>query len=166
MLIRGRLLSGFIKSGQSVRLLGKNSDENVASVVSFNKSHSGFDVLVLDAFCNDNPYHCNGLWVVGINSGEFTFIVNGIFEIAGRDTVVTGEVSSGNVKVGDTLSLLNHNGINTSVVVSGIEYFRLLVDKAKEGDDVGIFLRGIKKTDINISDMFLYTSNCCYTHIC
>lgn len=153
MLVRGRLLSGFIKPRQSVRLLGKNGGDNIASVISFNKSQNGFDVLVLDAFYNDNPYYCNGLWVVGINSGEFTFIVNDIFEIAGRGTVVTGEVSSGNVKVGDTLSLLTHNGRNTPVVVSGIEFFRQLVDEAKKGDNVGIFLRGIKKTDINISDM-------------
>ena len=47
MLVRGRLLSGFIKPRQSVRLLGKNGGDNIASVISFNKSQNGFDVLVV-----------------------------------------------------------------------------------------------------------------------
>lgn len=152
MLIRGRLLSGFIKPGQSVRLLGKNGGD-IASVLSFNKSHSGFDILTLDVLYSGNPYYCEGLWIVGSNSGDFTFIVNDTFEIAGRGTVVTGEVSSGIVKNGDTLSLLNPNGENKDVVVSGIEHFRKIVDKAEEGDNVGIFLIGIKKSEVNISDM-------------
>ena len=78
-------------------------------------------------------------------SGSFELVVEDVFSITGRGTVITGRVSSGTVRVGDNVTILT-SGINTTV--TGIEMFRKSLDYAEAGDNVGILLRGVSRDDV------------------
>ena len=80
--------------------------------------------------------------------GSFHFVVEDVFIITGRGTVVTGRVDSGEVHVGDTVTI---NGSMTTEV-TGIEMFRKTLDYAKAGDNCGILLKGITRDDIHKGD--------------
>jgi len=73
--------------------------------------------------------------------------VEDVFSITGRGTVATGRVERGTVKVGDEVEIVGIKDTKKSVV-TGVEMFRKIMDKAEAGDNVGILLRGIDKTDI------------------
>jgi elongation factor Tu len=77
----------------------------------------------------------------------FLMPVEDVFSITGRGTVATGRVERGQIKVG---SKVERVGIRDTVetVVTGVEMFRKLLDYAEAGDNVGLLLRGIEKTDV------------------
>ncbi len=77
----------------------------------------------------------------------FLMPVEDVFSISGRGTVGTGRVESGTVKVGDEVERV---GIKETrkCVVTGVEMFRKTLDRAEAGDNVGLLLRGIEKTDL------------------
>lgn len=85
-------------------------------------------------------------------AASFYMIVEDVFTITGRGTVVTGHVESGVLNVGDTVKLL-HNGVVYQVPVVGIEQFRKMLQTAKAGDNVGILLAGITKNAISKGDV-------------
>ncbi|MEE0265685.1 MAG: EF-Tu/IF-2/RF-3 family GTPase [Acutalibacteraceae bacterium] len=85
-------------------------------------------------------------------AASFYMIVEDVFSITGRGTVVTGHVESGALNVGDTVKLL-HNGVVCQVPVVGIEQFRKMLQTAKAGDNVGILLAGITKNAISKGDV-------------
>lgn len=86
---------------------------------------------------------------------EFSITVQDVFAITGRGTVIVGQIASGSVRVGDTVILKRLNGSSREVTVTGIEMFRKMLDAAKEGDNVGILLRGLTKADIGKGDVLL-----------
>ncbi len=77
----------------------------------------------------------------------FLLPVEDVFSITGRGTVATGRVERGMIKVGDKVERV---GIRetTGTVVTGVEMFRKLLDHAEAGDNVGLLLRGMEKTDM------------------
>jgi elongation factor Tu len=77
----------------------------------------------------------------------FLLAVEDVFSITGRGTVATGRVERGTVKVGDNIEIVGIKDTQKSVV-TGIEMFRKLLDDARAGDNVGILLRGIEKSQI------------------
>jgi elongation factor Tu len=77
----------------------------------------------------------------------FLMAVEDVFSITGRGTVATGRVERGSVKVGDAVEVVGLTDTQKTVV-TGIEMFRKLLDDARAGDNVGILLRGIEKTQI------------------
>ena len=77
----------------------------------------------------------------------FLMPVEDVFTITGRGTVATGRVERGTVKVGDTVEIVGMGSKLTSVV-TGVEMFRKLLDQAVAGDNVGLLLRGIDRTQI------------------
>ena len=79
------------------------------------------------------------------NNGSFELIVEDVFSITGRGTIVTGRVLSGNINVGDNVTILP-SGISSTV--TGIEQFRKALDFAQAGDNVGMLLRGVAREDI------------------
>lgn len=79
------------------------------------------------------------------SSGNFEFLIEDVFTITGRGTVVTGRVLSGSVRVGDNVTILP-SGIATTV--TGIEQFRKSLDFAQAGDNAGILLRGITRDQV------------------
>ena len=77
----------------------------------------------------------------------FLMPVEDVFSITGRGTVATGRIEAGVVKIGDEVELLGL-GEDRKCVVTGVEMFRKLLDRGEAGDNVGLLLRGIEKSDI------------------
>ena len=77
----------------------------------------------------------------------FLMPVEDVFSISGRGTVATGRVESGILKTGDELEIVGIRETKKSVC-TGVEMFRKLLDSGEAGDNVGILLRGIERTDI------------------
>jgi len=77
----------------------------------------------------------------------FLMPVEDVFSITGRGTVATGRIERGKVKVGDELALVGF-GSDKKTVVTGVEMFRKLLDEGVAGDNAGLLLRGVEKTEI------------------
>ena len=77
----------------------------------------------------------------------FLMPVEDVFSITGRGTVATGRVERGTVKVNDNVELVGIKETRTCVV-TGVEMFRKLLDQAEAGDNVGLLLRGLARTDV------------------
>ncbi len=77
----------------------------------------------------------------------FLMPVEDVFTITGRGTVATGRVERGTIKVGDTVEIVGM-GSKMQSVVTGVEMFRKLLDQAYAGDNIGVLLRGVQRTDI------------------
>ncbi|WP_054951004.1 elongation factor Tu [Numidum massiliense] len=78
----------------------------------------------------------------------FLMPVEDVFSITGRGTVATGRVESGVVKVGDEVEIVGISSETRKVVVTGVEMFRKLLDQAEAGDNIGVLLRGVERSDI------------------
>ena len=78
----------------------------------------------------------------------FLMPVEDVFSITGRGTVATGRVERGVVKVGDTVEIVGLTEEKRSVVVTGVEMFRKLLDQGEAGDNIGALLRGVQRTEI------------------
>ncbi|NLX83753.1 MAG: elongation factor Tu, partial [Clostridiales bacterium] len=78
----------------------------------------------------------------------FLMPVEDVFSITGRGTVATGRVERGEVKVSDTVEIVGLMEKPRPVVVTGVEMFHKLLDKAEAGDNIGALLRGVQRTDI------------------
>jgi len=77
----------------------------------------------------------------------FLMPVEDVFSISGRGTVATGRVESGVVKTGEEVEIVGIKDTKKSVC-TGVEMFRKLLDTGEAGDNVGILLRGVERTDI------------------
>ena len=77
----------------------------------------------------------------------FLMPIEDVFAIKGRGTVATGRVERGVVKVGEEVEIV---GIREArkTVVTGVEMFRKLLDAGEAGDNIGLLLRGLERTDI------------------
>ncbi len=77
----------------------------------------------------------------------FIMPVEDVFSITGRGTVATGRVERGQIKLNEELELIGL-GVHKKTVATGIEMFRKELDSAMAGDNAGILLRGVDKTEI------------------
>jgi len=77
----------------------------------------------------------------------FLMPVEDVFSITGRGTVATGRIERGRVKVGEEVAVVGFNS-QKRTVVTGVEMFRKLLDEGQAGDNVGLLLRGVEKTEI------------------
>ncbi len=77
----------------------------------------------------------------------FLMPVEDVFSITGRGTVATGRIERGVVKVGEEVAVVGFNS-QKKTVVTGVEMFRKLLDQGQAGDNVGLLLRGVEKTEI------------------
>ena len=77
----------------------------------------------------------------------FLMPVEDVFSISGRGTVATGRVESGVIKTGEEVEIVGIKETKKSVC-TGVEMFRKLLDSGEAGDNVGILLRGIERSDI------------------
>jgi elongation factor Tu len=77
----------------------------------------------------------------------FLMPIEDVFSISGRGTVVTGAISQGKVKVGDTVEIVGIKPTQTTVV-TGVEMFNKNLDAGQAGDNVGALLRGIEKNQV------------------
>lgn len=77
----------------------------------------------------------------------FLMPVEDVFSITGRGTVATGRVDRGTVKMGEEVEIVGIKDARKTVV-TGVEMFRKLLDKAEAGDNIGLLLRGVEKEEI------------------
>ena len=77
----------------------------------------------------------------------FLMPVEDVFSITGRGTVATGRIERGKIKVGEEIALVGF-GSEKKAVVTGVEMFRKLLDEGVAGDNAGLLLRGVEKTEI------------------
>jgi len=77
---------------------------------------------------------------------NFYMPIEDIFEISGRGIVVTGTILSGSIEVNEQIEIVSSE--TKSARVTGIERLKKLLDRAEEGDNVGILLCGITKKDV------------------
>jgi elongation factor Tu len=78
----------------------------------------------------------------------FLMPVEDVFSITGRGTVATGRIETGVINSGEAVDILGMGAENLKSTVTGVEMFRKILDRGEAGDNVGLLLRGIEKTDI------------------
>ncbi len=78
----------------------------------------------------------------------FMMSIEDVFSIKGRGTVVTGRVDRGKIKVGDPVEIVGLRDKSMASVVTGTEMFHKSLDEVMAGDNAGLLLRGIERTDV------------------
>ena len=78
----------------------------------------------------------------------FMMPIEDVFSIKGRGTVVTGRVERGKIKIGEGVEIIGLAEKSKSSVVTGVEMFHKLLDEGIAGDNLGLLLRGIERTDV------------------
>ncbi|NJL11864.1 MAG: elongation factor Tu [Microscillaceae bacterium] len=79
---------------------------------------------------------------------DFLMPIEDVFSITGRGTVATGRIERGVINSGDPVQILGMGAENLTSTVTGVEMFRKILDRGEAGDNVGLLLRGIEKTQI------------------
>lgn len=77
----------------------------------------------------------------------FLMAIEDVFSITGRGTVATGKIERGSISVGDTVELVGL-GPTKGTTVTGLEMFQKTLEKGIAGDNIGVLLRGLQKTDV------------------
>jgi elongation factor Tu len=85
---------------------------------------------------------------------SFLMTIHDVFSIRGRGTVVTGQIESGTVRVGDELDIRRQNGV-LRTMVTAVERFHKRLDEAGAGDHVGVFLQNVEKGDVQRGDQLM-----------
>jgi elongation factor Tu len=78
----------------------------------------------------------------------FLMSVEDVFSITGRGTVATGRIERGVIKVGEAVEIVGLQEANQNSVCTGVEMFKKLLDRGEAGDNAGLLLRGIEKSQI------------------
>ena len=80
---------------------------------------------------------------------DFLMPVEDVFSITGRGTVATGRIETGVANTGDTVDILGMGAAaGMQSTITGVEMFRKILDRGEAGDNVGLLLRGIEKSEI------------------
>jgi elongation factor Tu len=117
---------------QGSALKGLNGDpEGVAAIEK-----------LMEAVDNDIPMPVRAI------DKPFLMPVEDVFSITGRGTVATGKIERGVIHTGDPIEIIGLQQEKMKSTVTGVEMFRKILDIGEAGENVGILLRGIEKTDI------------------
>ena len=79
---------------------------------------------------------------------DFLMPVEDVFSITGRGTVATGRIERGVINSGDPVEIIGMGAEGLKSTVTGVEMFRKILDRGEAGDNVGLLLRGIEKSQI------------------
>ncbi len=78
----------------------------------------------------------------------FLMPIEDVFSITGRGTVATGRIETGVINSGEEVQIMGMGAEGLKSVVTGVEMFRKILDRGEAGDNVGLLLRGIEKSQI------------------
>jgi elongation factor Tu len=78
----------------------------------------------------------------------FLMPIEDVFSITGRGTVATGRIEAGVINTGDPVDIIGMGEEKLTSTITGVEMFRKILDRGEAGDNVGLLLRGIEKTEI------------------
>ncbi|MRI62882.1 elongation factor Tu [Ornithobacterium rhinotracheale] len=78
----------------------------------------------------------------------FLMPIEDVFSITGRGTVATGRIESGVINTGDPVDIVGMGEEKLTSTITGVEMFRKILDRGEAGDNVGLLLRGIEKSEI------------------
>jgi len=79
----------------------------------------------------------------------FMMPVEDVFSIKGRGTVVTGRIDRGHIKVGDNVEIVGLREKSMPTVCTGVEMFHKTLNEGMAGDNAGLLLRGVERTDVD-----------------
>jgi len=79
---------------------------------------------------------------------DFLMPVEDVFSITGRGTVATGRIERGVINSGDAVDIIGMGAEGLKSTITGVEMFRKILDRGEAGDNVGLLLRGIEKSEI------------------
>src|SRR5690606_36963099 len=79
---------------------------------------------------------------------DFLMPVEDVFSITGRGTVATGRIERGVINSGDPVDIIGMGAEGLKSTVTGVEMFRKILERGEAGDNVGLLLKGIDKTQI------------------
>lgn len=79
---------------------------------------------------------------------DFLMPVEDVFSITGRGTVATGRIERGVINSGEPVEIIGMGAEGLKSTVTGVEMFRKILDRGEAGDNVGLLLRGIEKSQI------------------
>ncbi|MGY6648441.1 elongation factor Tu [Wenyingzhuangia sp. IMCC45574] len=79
---------------------------------------------------------------------DFLMPIEDVFSITGRGTVATGRIETGVALTGEAVDIIGMGAEKLTSTITGVEMFRKILDRGEAGDNVGILLRGIEKSDI------------------
>jgi len=79
---------------------------------------------------------------------DFLMPIEDVFSITGRGTVATGRIERGIVNTGESVDIIGMGADGLKSTITGVEMFRKILDRGQAGDNAGLLLRGIEKTDI------------------
>lgn len=79
---------------------------------------------------------------------DFLMPVEDVFSITGRGTVATGRIERGVINSGDSVDIIGMGAEDMKSTVTGVEMFRKILDRGEAGDNVGLLLRGVEKSEI------------------
>jgi elongation factor Tu len=85
---------------------------------------------------------------VRLTDKDFLMPVEDVFSITGRGTVATGRIERGVINSGDPVDIIGMGAEDLKSTVTGVEMFRKILDRGEAGDNVGLLLRGIEKSQI------------------
>ena len=85
--------------------------------------------------------------------GPFRMVVEDVFTIQGRGTVVTGRIDTGSVRVGQPVRILRAGTELTTTTVTGVEQFRKVLESASAGENVGLLLDGVSGDNVMREDV-------------
>jgi len=80
---------------------------------------------------------------------DFLMPIEDVFSITGRGTVATGRIETGIANTGDPVEIIGMGAEKITSTITGIEMFRQILDRGEAGDNAGILLRGIEKSQIS-----------------
>jgi elongation factor Tu len=86
-------------------------------------------------------------------TGVFRMLVEDVFSITGRGTVVTGQVESGALAAGRRVEVVRDGAVVATTEVAAIEKFRAVVDVAQPGENVGLLLTGVTREQVQRGDL-------------
>ena len=80
---------------------------------------------------------------------DFLMPIEDVFSITGRGTVATGRIETGVANTGDAVEIIGMGAEKLTSTITGVEMFRKILDRGEAGDNVGILLRGVEKSQIS-----------------